>query len=57
MGARVHKTQIHFIFGKAHVAKLELQAILLATQLKDDKLKACNVKINYVYKRTNSTTV
>ena len=50
-----HKTQISFIFGKARVAllkalsipKLELQAALLATRLKDDILAALIVSINH----------
>ena len=62
----LHKTQISFIFGKARVApmkalsipKLELQAALLATRLKDDIMSALNhVSINHVYMWTDSTTV
>ena len=53
------------IFGKAHVApmkalfipKLELQAALLATRLKDDILTGLTVFINHVYMWTDSTTV
>ena len=60
-----HKTQISFIFGKARVApmkalsipKLELQAALLATRVKDDILAALTVSINHVYMWTDSTTV
>ena len=60
-----HKTQISFIFGKARVApmkalpipKLELQAALLATRLKEDIITAFNVSINHVYMWTDSTTV
>ena len=60
-----HKTQISFIFDKARVApmkalfipKLELQAALLATRLKDDILTALTVSINHVYMWTDSTTV
>ena len=60
-----HKTLIPFIFGKAHVApmkvlfipKLELQASLLLTRLKDDILKAPTVKTNQVYMWTDNTTV
>ena len=52
-----HKTQISFIFGKARLApmkalfipKLELQAALLTTRLKDDILTALTVSINHVY--------
>ena len=59
------KTQISFIFGKARVApmkapsipKLELQAALLATRLKDDILTALTVSFNLVYMWTDSTTV
>ena len=60
-----HKTHITFIFDKARVApmkalsipKLELQAALLATRLKDDILTALSVCINHVYMWTDSTTV
>ena len=60
-----HKFQISFIFGKARVApikaqfipKLELQAAMLATRLKDYILTALTVCINHVYMRTDSTTV
>ena len=60
-----HRTQISFIFGKARVAptkalsipKLELQAALLATRLKDDILAALTVCINHVYMWTDGTTV
>ena len=60
-----HKTQISFIVGKARVApmkalsiqKLDLQAALLATRLKDDILTALTVIINHVYMLTGSTTV
>ena len=60
-----HKTQISFIFGKARVApmkalsipKLELQAALLATRLKDDILTALTVSVNHVYMWTDKTTV
>ena len=63
--ASSHKTQISFIFGKARVApmkalsipKLELQAALLATRLKDDILTALTVSINHVFMWTDSTTV
>ena len=52
-----HKTQMSFIFGTACVAlmktlsipKLELQAALLATRMKDDKLTALTVSIDHVY--------
>ena len=60
-----HKTQISFIFGKARVApmkalsipKLELQATLLATRLKNDILTALTVSVNHVYMWTDKTTV
>ena len=60
-----HKTQKAFIFGKARVApmkalsitKLELQAALLATRLKDDILTALTVSMNHAYMWTDSTTV
>ena len=62
---RAHKTQKSFIIGKARVApmkaltipKLELQAALLATRLKDDILTALTVCINHVYMWTDRTTV
>ena len=57
--------QISFNIGKARVAplkalstpKLEFQAALLATRLKDDTLTALTVCINHVYTWTDSTTV
>ena len=39
------------------IPKLELQATLLATRLKDDILTALTVSINHVYMWTDSTTV
>ena len=59
------KTQISFIFGKTRVApmkalsipKLEPQAALLATRLKNDILTALTVCNNHVYMCTDSTTV
>ena len=58
------KTQISFIFGKARFApmkalslpKLELQAALLALQLKNDILTAFTVNINQFYVWADSTT-
>ena len=60
-----HKAQISFIFGKARVApmkalsipKLELQAALPASRLKDDIMTAFTVSINHVYMWTDSTTI
>ena len=60
-----YKTEIFFIFGKARVApmkalsipKLELQAALLATRVKDDTINALTVCINHVYMWTDGTTV
>ena len=60
-----HKTQISFIFVNARVApmkalflpKLELQAALLATRLKDDEMTASTISNNHVYMWTDSTTV
>ena len=60
-----HKSQICFIFDKARVApmkalsipKLELQAALLATRLRDDILTALTLCINHVYMWTDKTTV
>ena len=39
------------------IPKLELQAALLATRLKDDILTALTVSINHAYMWTDSTTV
>ena len=59
-----NKTQISFIFESSRCAhesaiytKLELQAALLATRLKDDILTALTVCINHAYMWTDSTTV
>ena len=60
-----HKTQISFIFGKAYVApmkvlsipKLELQAALLTTRLKDGIMTFLSVSINHDYMWADSTTV
>ena len=59
------KCQLAFAFGKARVAplkmlsipKLELQAALLASRLKDDIEKALTLSISKVFIRTDSTTV
>ena len=60
-----HKNQISFICGKARVAlmkalsipKLEIQAALVATRLKDDTLTALFVYINHVFMWTVSNTI
>ncbi|XP_063722434.1 uncharacterized protein LOC134848854 [Symsagittifera roscoffensis] len=59
------KCQLAFVFGKARVApmkmlsipKLELQAALLASRLKDDIEKALTLSISKVFMWTDSTTV
>ena len=59
------KCQLVFVFGKARVApmkmlsipKLELQAALLASRLKDDIEKALTLSISKVFTWTDSTTV
>ena len=60
-----HKTEISFILGKARVApmktlsilKVELQAALLASRLKDDILIALTVSFSYVFMWTDNATV
>ena len=59
------ETQIAFAFGKARVEpmkarsipKLELQAALLATRLKEDVLKALTIPVSNTFMWTDSTTV
>ena len=59
------KCQLAFVFGKARVAamkmlsipKLEIQAALLASRLKDDIEKALTLSISKVFMWTDSTTV
>ena len=59
------ETQVAFVFGKARVApmkalsipKLELQAALLATRLKEDVLKALTIPVSNTFMWTDSTTV
>ena len=63
--AKSQKTELAFVFGKARVApmkmlsipKLELQAALLATRLKEEILKALTFKVSNVFIWTDSTTV
>ena len=63
--AKSQKTELAFVFGKARVApmkmlsipKLELQAALLATRLKEKILKALTFKVSNVFMWTDSTTV
>ena len=59
------ETQVAFVFGKARVApmkalsipKLELQAALLATRLKEDNLNALTIPVSNTLMWTDSTTV
>ncbi|XP_063728551.1 uncharacterized protein LOC134856114 [Symsagittifera roscoffensis] len=59
------ETQVAFVFGKARVApmkalsipKLELQAALLATRLKEDVLKALTIPVSNTFMWTDSITV
>ena len=59
------KTELAFVLGKARVApmkvitipKLELQAALLAAQLKHDICRALTVHVNKLYMWTDRTTV
>ena len=59
------ETQVAFVFGKARVApmkalsipKLEQQAALLATCLKEDVLKALTIPVSNTFMWTDSTTV
>ncbi|XP_063717837.1 uncharacterized protein LOC134844942 [Symsagittifera roscoffensis] len=59
------ETQVAFVFGKARVApmkalsipKLELQAALLATRLKEDVPKALTIPVSNTFMWTDSTTV
>ena len=60
-----HQTELAFVFGKARVApmkalsspKLELQAALLATHLKEEILKGLTFKVTDIFMWTDSTTV
>ena len=60
-----HQTKLAFVFGKARVApmkalsipKLELQAALLATRLKEEILKGLTFKVTDIFMWTDSTTV
>ena len=59
------QTEVIFVFGKArvapikdmHIPKLELQAALLATRLKEDIHKALNIQIAQTFMWSDSTTV
>ena len=59
------ETQVAFVFGKARVApmktlsipKLQLQAALLTTRLKEDVLKALTIPVSNKFMWTDSTTV
>ena len=61
----IQKTEIAFFFGKARVApmkalsipKLEMQAALLASSLKEDTLRALSIDVNRTFLWNNSTTV
>ena len=63
--ASSHQTELAFVFGKARVApmkalsisKLELQAALLATRLKNETLKGLIFKVTDFFMWTDSTTV
>ena len=60
-----HQTELAFVFGKARVPpmkalsipKLELQAALLATRLKEEILKGLTFKVTDIFMWTDSTTV
>ena len=59
-----HQTELAFVFGKARIApmkalsipKLELQAALLATRLKEEILKGLTFKVTDIFMWTDSTT-
>ena len=59
------ETQVAFVFGKARVApmkalsipKLELQAALLATRLKEDVFKALTIPVSNTFMWTDIATV
>ena len=63
--ASSYQTELAFVFGKARVApmkalsipKLEPQATLLATRLKEEILKGLNFKVTNIFMWTDSTTV
>ena len=63
--ASSHQTELAFVFGEARVApmkalsipKLELQAALLATRLKEEILKGLTFKVTDIFMWTDSTTV
>ena len=63
--ASSHQTELAFVFGKARVApmkalsipKLELQAALLATRLKQEILKGLTFKVTDIFMWTDSTNV
>ena len=63
--ASSHQTELAFVFGKARVApmkalsipKLELQAALLATRLKEEILKGPTFKVTDIFMWTDITTV
>ena len=60
-----HQTDLAFVFGKVRVApmkalsipKLELQAALLATRLKEEILKVLTFKVTDISMWTDSTTI
>ena len=63
--ASTHQTELAFVFGKTRfvpmkalsIPKLELQAALLATRLKEEVLKGLTFKVTEVFVWTDRTTV
>ena len=63
--ASSHQTELAFVFGKARVApiealsipKSELQAVIIATRLKEETLKGLTFKVTDIFMWTDSNTV